>query len=281
MCAKAPAVSLVACSDFLLWPVRVRPGQKEEFTLYVQPQFGEGNPGFDRIRLRSSSVAPLELVMLQAGSETLLGLGVGATLWPGDVRVESGESGSLDLIFPALVDRATLYAITFRTEVFLGNTQFAAQLLHSDIPERLQQVSAGQATELVESQSLVVVADLQQLPLLDVALVPDVVTPNGDGINDTFTPLYNKGESVLGFDNSNCPRFILEVSFKVFDRAGKEVFDIQFEKESSTLIHWDGKNNAGSPLAAGIYFYVSEVIFDVLPSAQRTKTYKGWIQLLK
>ena len=112
-------------------------------------------------------------------------------------------------------------------------------------------------------------------------ILPNAFSPNGDGINDTFTPLYNKGESVLGFDNSNCPRFILEVSFKVFDRAGKEVFDFQFEKESSTLIHWDGKNNAGSPLAAGIYFYVSEVIFDVLPSAQPTKTYKGWIQLLK
>ena len=111
--------------------------------------------------------------------------------------------------------------------------------------------------------------------------LPNAFSPNGDGFNDTFTPLYNTGGSDLGFENSNCPRFILAVSFKVFDRTGKEVFDLQYEKESSIFIHWDGKNNAGSPLASGVYFYVSEVTFDVLPSGQQKKTYKGWIQLLK
>ena len=111
--------------------------------------------------------------------------------------------------------------------------------------------------------------------------LPNAFSPNGDGFNDTFTPLYNTGKSNLGFENSNCPRFILGVSFKVFDRTGKEVFDLQYEKEPSIFIHWDGKNNAGSPLAAGVYFYVSEVTFDVLPSGQQKKTYKGWIQLLK
>ena len=111
--------------------------------------------------------------------------------------------------------------------------------------------------------------------------LPNAFSPNGDGFNDTFTPLYNTGKSNLGFENSNCPRFILGVSFKVFDRTGKEVFDLQYEKEPSIFIHWDGKNNAGSPLAAGVYFYVSEVTFDVLPGGQQKKTYKGWIQLLK
>ena len=112
-------------------------------------------------------------------------------------------------------------------------------------------------------------------------ILPNAFSPNGDGFNDTFTPLYNTERSDLGFENSNCPRFILAVSFKVFDRTGKEVFDLQYEKEPSIFIHWDGKNNMGSPLAAGVYFYVSEVTFDVLPSGQQEKTYKGWIQLLK
>tara|TARA_X000001036_G_scaffold421711_1_gene443854 strand:+ start:2722 stop:5529 length:2808 start_codon:yes stop_codon:yes gene_type:complete len=99
-------------------------------------------------------------------------------------------------------------------------------------------------------------------------ILPNAFSPNGDAFNDTFRPMY-------------CPRFILKVSFKVLDRTGKEVFDLKFENESSILIQWDGKNNVGSPLAAGVYFYVSEVTFDVLTNAKQKKTYKGWIQLLK
>ena len=98
--------------------------------------------------------------------------------------------------------------------------------------------------------------------------LPNAFSPNADGINDTFRPMY-------------CPRFVSEVSFKVFDRTGKKVFDLKLEKEPSILIQWDGKNNAGSSLPAGVYFYVSEVTFDVLPNAKQEKNYKGWIQLLK
>ncbi|NKB68691.1 MAG: hypothetical protein GKR89_16630 [Candidatus Latescibacteria bacterium] len=57
-----------------LWPLRqIEPGQDKAFTLYLQPRPGPTNPGFDRVRLQSSSAAPLELISVRAGSGPPLG----------------------------------------------------------------------------------------------------------------------------------------------------------------------------------------------------------------
>ena len=128
--------------------------RQEEFTLYVRPTFGANNPGFDRLRLGSSSVAPIELVDVRSGSESLLRLGGGRQLWPGPVRVERTDDEEIDLLFAEPVQRGTLYAIRLRTEVYMGNTQFFAALSNSQWPDRLQQISPGNATDLVASQSL-------------------------------------------------------------------------------------------------------------------------------
>ena len=46
-----------------IWPrAGVAPGNPTRFTLFVRPVFGAGNPGFDRLQLRSSSSAPLQMV---------------------------------------------------------------------------------------------------------------------------------------------------------------------------------------------------------------------------
>ena len=53
---------------------------EREFTLYVRPQFALGNPGFDLLRLRSSSDVPIELVSVRSGTDAVLRLGGGQTL---------------------------------------------------------------------------------------------------------------------------------------------------------------------------------------------------------
>ncbi len=228
-----------------LWPLRVRPGEEEDFTLYLRPQFGAGNPGFDRIRLRSSSAVPLSLVSLRSGSERLLRLGAGQRLWPGVVELERGEEG-LDLVFPATVRQGSLYAIRFRTQVFLGNTQFFTQLLNSDQPDRVQQVSQGDATELVASQSLVAVADLGKARLLDVAITPAGVTPNGDGINDEAVI------EVTVFAIEGAKR----IQVQVFDLAGRLIRDLsrlQTSPSGRHQVRWDGRDEGGRRVPPGIY----------------------------
>lgn len=103
--------------------------------------------------------------------------------------------------------------------------------------------------------------------------LPNVFTPNGDNINDTFR----------AFDNEEkCSRFVESVIFRVVNRYGKPVFNFNSEdanSETSFLIDWDGKSDSGTPLASGMYYYEAEVKFDVLdPNANVTKL-NGWIHL--
>ena len=231
-----------------LWPVRgVEPGQEEAFTLYVRPQFRAGNPGFDRMRLRSSSAEPLELLSVRSGTENSLRLGTALTLWPGSLQVEGADEGALDLIFPAPVERGALYAIRFRTRVFLGNTLFSAQLIHGDFPERVQQISAGDATGLASSQSLVAVADLENVRLLDqTRIVPEVFTPNGDGVNDAA------GIEATVFAVEGTKRLRVEV----YDLSGRLLRDLSVTRLHPSGRHrvsWDGRDQEGRLVPPGIY----------------------------
>lgn len=139
--------------------------------------------------------------------------------------------------------------------------------------------------------------------------MPNYFTPNGDGINDLFTPFYSgttlesSGEGgapifvpeISGFSYADCPRFVVSLEFTVFDRTGKTLFNYKstdFENQSligqggeqeqtnpAILINWDGRSDSGLDLQPGVYYYGLEVIFDTLDPKDSKKTYKGWIQL--
>ncbi|MDX1906847.1 MAG: PKD domain-containing protein [Bacteroidia bacterium] len=66
-------------------------------------------------------------------------------------------------------------------------------------------------------------------------LIPNVFTPNDDGVNDTFTIQYNGGE---------------DFQVKILDRWGRPVFSSQ-----SPANAWDGLTPGGSPAADGVYYY--------------------------
>lgn len=109
--------------------------------------------------------------------------------------------------------------------------------------------------------------------------LPNVFTPNGDGINDVFgAPL---GSSIP----SRCPRFVQTVVFRVFNRWGREVFTYNSAdregEERSIYIDWTGRGNNGELLSAGVYYYVADVTYEVLDPSRRSETLKGWITLVE
>jgi gliding motility-associated-like protein len=65
-------------------------------------------------------------------------------------------------------------------------------------------------------------------------VIPTVFTPNNDGINDTWQPVYNGTR---------------RLAFQVFDRLGIRLFD-----STQTSGGWDG-TRAGNPLPEGVYYY--------------------------
>ncbi|WP_297335365.1 gliding motility-associated C-terminal domain-containing protein [Algoriphagus sp.] len=105
--------------------------------------------------------------------------------------------------------------------------------------------------------------------------LPNTFTPNGDGLNDTF----------IAFDNpfSQCPRFVTGVEIIIVNRWGAEVFSYNSleSNENDIFIRWDGRDQSGSDLPAGTYFYSGTVFFDVLDPNEQSQDLKGTIQILR
>ncbi len=96
--------------------------------------------------------------------------------------------------------------------------------------------------------------------------LPNVITPNNDGKNDTFEPI-------------RCPKFVKSVRFRVFNRWGVKVY----EGNDNPLIQWDGRTDTGKELAAGTYYYEAQVMYERLNKADedRSVVLKSWVQIIR
>ena len=104
-------------------------------------------------------------------------------------------------------------------------------------------------------------------------VLPNVFTPNGDNWNETFTPMQTPGQ---------CPRFVERVVFKVFNRAGAEIFSHDSsDPEKTIFIEWDGNLEGGKELPAGTYYYSAEVKFTTLNPDEAIKVISGWVQIVR
>jgi len=93
--------------------------------------------------------------------------------------------------------------------------------------------------------------------------IPNVFSPNGDGVNDIFKVFIGPGVDRINY-------------MRVYDRWGEQLYDQNnFVPDDLGLIGWDGNLN-GKPLNPGVFVYLIEVAFvDGL-----TLLYRGDVTLL-
>jgi hypothetical protein len=114
--------------------------------------------------------------------------------------------------------------------------------------------------------------------------LPNVFTPNEDTYNNLFTafgdPEVSHPASYVD-DPSKCAKFVKHVDFIVYDRWGKTIWTLQDSKERSIYIRWNGRNNEGFEVPAGVYYYRAEVHYITVDPKNERQTIKGWVQLVK
>lgn len=95
----------------------------------------------------------------------------------------------------------------------------------------------------IAADSILIRVNKAELPLF----IPNIFSPNGDGINDLFSI-------------EAAPGIILEIEgMTIFDRWGAVVFRLNGSFDDPIGVEWDGRRN-GHELPSGVYIYLLKVV---------------------
>ena len=217
---------------------RVPAGAPSTFAYDIRANIAEADIGFDAIEIFTPA-APL-FRDLQMGNPP-------ASVVP-DSIVESGES--LTLFFPS--QRLTTEShgdmrIVFDAEVFLQATFFNAQVFDTQSDEAPQKILPGDANPSVLTNNLRVLTTAASarnlLPFFEVS--PGVVTPNGDGTNESASISYKLVQLQQP----------VRIDIEILDLSGRRVRTLFNGAESSGTFtwDWDGRDDGGTTVPPGIY----------------------------
>jgi len=192
--------------------------------------FRESNAACTFAATTTADVTILETPIVSAGS---------------DVRVQKNSLVTLQ----GSVNGSTNYAWTPSTGLSNPNILNPDVLITNTITYIL---SAQDATGICTAQSSVTIR------VEDAIKIPNVITPNGDGVNDTWNI-----EQIEDFPNA---------TFVIYNRWGNIVW-----KATGNVFKWDGTNyRNGELLADGTYFYIID-----LQSTAYSAPFTGYVQLIK
>jgi gliding motility-associated-like protein len=92
--------------------------------------------------------------------------------------------------------------------------------------------------------------------------LPNIITINGDSLNDFFIPIKN--------------RFVKDIDLKIYNRWGTLVFET-----SDPAIHWDGVSiQSKQPCVTGTYFYICDVHVIRYTGIETMKLH-GFLQIIR
>ena len=232
---------------------------ERSFSLYVRPDFGRSNPGFDGFLLTAPDGLSLDrFSRIFAGPEQELIAG-GDEITEGDlseyviadaVQLDTAED-SLLVSFPLIEPEAEIEVLRldFTGRLFSIGGQvhaFARFAGDGDGETVWQQVDGGDAADGVDSNGLLVIGVQKRRQLMTAFDIPAVFTPNGDGVNDELALRF--AVVLVGASRA------VEVS--VFDLSGRLVRTLRHQEEVGAgeyEIEWNGEDEAGHRVPPGVY----------------------------
>ena len=212
------------------------------FTLFVRP---EENRGFNELLLTAPSGMTMTHNVMYAGAEEDLQDGADMAGLALDATPATTAQDSLHLRFASVSTDSELIRLDFNGTVFSLGGQLRAFVRQAD--------ANGEGTwqridpEPLNPSSLHVVAVTESRELLsELQILPPVVTPNDDGVNDEA--MIDFAVFLANLDNA------VEVS--VHDLGGRLVRTIREQRSSSAgryAIPWNGRDDDDELVPPGLY----------------------------
>jgi hypothetical protein len=249
-----------------VWPLRIdHVGEEEEFSLYLRPEFSSSAQGFDEIRVVSTAGTRMELLSAHFGSDSDFENDSTNDLALTELEIPSVAPDSLHFKMPASVRRGTdLVEIRFRATV-LGNSGSFRSFVRDSGEGIWQRVDEGDATDLVASQSVTVLALEGSQVLSNISVSSSVITPNADGVNDEFELSFSVARVSGG----------QTVTLSVYDLSGRLVRQLDEQRADARgqyVMRWDGTNSAAALVAPGTYLVRIDVDVDSRSANNTSRT---------
>jgi len=207
-------------------PREARPNEDTRFTYTLWPKAEELDSGFDLLRFVLTEAAETNSVEINSGDRAIV---------PTSVEM-LGDSLFIALPTPIRDDSIL---VSFTTRVIENATVFSLDLGSSERPDTWQSVEAMQRRSNIVMLPALTGSGL----LINDLQVPDVFTPNGDGVNDSFEVRF--------------------VAFKIADSAPEvSVYDIAGRRRGSLIAEqmgtqqrhtWSGHDDKGEQVEPGVY----------------------------
>lgn len=180
---------------------------------------------------------------------------------PVSFEVVYSRDDAFRLRLPLIDGDGDVLEFTFDLPVFRFGTTFSGRVANSRFPRVPQRLEAGNARDygpgdFADLSNLFVAIPEDRIGKLvgTIALSGQVITPNGDGINDEVLVQFNLLQLVD----------VAPVRFVVFDLAGRRVASIDLGERSLGPVdfRWDGTGPDGRLLAPGTYVWRLQVAAD-------------------